>query len=175
MEILSYVVLAAVTVFLFFWYRESRPQSKISHFEGKAEDFLSGYRSQRVVMYDDDQLPEEVTLMQDFYVRLKEQSRHTPQEIAKHAEDWMSYVVNKSLADSKFYLHIDDDGSVSTEEERQIRVEEMNESNAIAEEIENRFARQLGAAAQKKLAELRERQEKKSKEFWGVDEGTGST
>ena len=67
MEFLTYVVLAAFAVILFFWYRESRPASKIRHFEDKAEDSLSGYRSQRVTMYDDDQLPKEVTLMQDFY------------------------------------------------------------------------------------------------------------
>ena len=170
MEILSFVVLAAVAIILFFWFLGSRPQSKISHYEGKADFFLSTYRSTSVAMFDDDQLPEEVRLMQDFYIRLKEQNRHTPQETAKCAEDWMWYIVNKSSVDTNFYLHIDDDGSTSTEEERQNRVEEMKEKSAIAEEIENRFARLLGGAAEKKLAELREKQEKDAQDFWGDDE-----
>ena len=110
----------------------------------------------------------------DFYCRLKERFRHKPQEIAKYAEEWMRYVVNKSSADLKAYLELDDDGSLSTEEERQIRVEEMKECRAIAEEIENRFARTLGTVAQKKLSDLRERQEKEAQELWGDEEATDS-
>jgi len=174
MDLLIYVALVALAGFVFFLYRASRPESKTSHFEDKAEDFLSGYRSQRGVMFGDDHLPQEVTLMQDFYCRLKERFRHKPQEIAKYAEDWMRYVVNKSSADLKAYLELDDDGSLSTEEERQIRVEEMKECRAIAEEIENRFARTLGTVAQKKLSDLRERQEKEAQELWGDEEATDS-
>jgi hypothetical protein len=166
MEILTYIAIAVIVGVLFLWFRGSRPESKINHFDNKAESFLANFKSTRHVLYDSEALPEEVSLMEEFYIRLKEHFRHEPSQIAKCSEDRMHYLVDKISEDLNFRLILDSESDAEGAE----RTEKAREAIAKAEEIENRFAQYLGSEAQKRLSDLREKQQEKAAKFWSDDE-----
>lgn len=117
-------------------------------------------------MYDSEDLPEEVSLMEDLYIRVKEHFRHEPSQVAKCAEDRMHYIVHRSSEDLNFSLMLDSESDA----DRQERTQKIREARAKAEEIENRFAQYLGEDAERRLSDLREKQESEATKFWGDDD-----
>jgi hypothetical protein len=78
----------------------------------------------------------------------------------------MHYLVDKISEDLNFRLILDSESDAEGAE----RTEKAREAIAKAEEIENRFAQYLGSEAQKRLSDLREKQQEKAAKFWSDDE-----
>ena len=163
MEILTFIVGVVIVGFLFLVFRESRPERKIAHFEGKAADFIELFRSTHAFLYGSRELPDEVSLMEDFYIRVCEHFRHDPSQIVKCSEDRMNYILIKNSENMRWNDMVEAESDAAREQHS----EERREASAKAEEIENRFAQYLGEDARKRLSDLREKQERKAAEFWG--------
>jgi len=159
---MSFIYIIIVGIVLWFVIRlltSISPTKKIEKYEEFADLMFNSYRTTNKVSYGREEDDPEVVYMHNWYVRLKEKYKHDQTKLVQIAEDWKDYAFNLSKKNTSFYLSLEND-----EDER--HTNNARESSLRVEEIENRFATDLGKEFMEELHTIRRKRQEKSEAFW---------
>ncbi len=162
-----YTILIIVAI----WYiaklvLDSTPAKKIEKYEEFADLMLNSYRTTAKVAYGLEEDEPEVVRMKDWYIRLKEKHKHDQSKLVRLAEDWKDYAYNLSRQNSSHYLSLESEDDESSKEHQN----EGREAYLRVEEIENRFANELGQSFRNELDSERKKKQEEVERFWNTDD-----
>lgn len=160
-----------ILVIIAIWYiaklaLDSTPAKKIEKYEEFADLMLGSYRTTAKVAYGLEEDEPEVTRMKDWYIRLKEKYKHDQSRLVRLAEDWKDYAYNLSRQNSSHYLWLESEDDESSKEHQ----DKGREAYLRVEEIENRFANELGQSFRTELDSERKRKQEEVEKFWNTDD-----
>lgn len=160
-----------IIVIAVIWYvarilLNSTPAKKIEQYEEFANTMLGSYRTTAKVAYGIDEDEPEVLRMRDWYTRLKEKYKHDQSKLVQLAEDWKDYAYNLSRKNSQHYLWLESED----DQEGKSHYEEARNSYLKIEEIENRFANDLGQTFSSELISYRKKKQEEVDSFWNDEQ-----
>ena len=154
------VIILGGTWLIWGFYKEFGPEpveKRIKRYEEDADMFFSSLQVDYKVVYGLDELDERVLAMKGWYIRLREKYKHKEEKTLQTSEDWAHYLENQnSLASNIFQRGEADDDR----EAQKLFDEDIRENQFKIEEIENRFAYLLGEGYEKKLENIRAKENK---------------
>lgn len=165
MNLLYILIVAVVVWFVVRQLTLLTPQKRIEKNEEFAELMLSSYRTSNKVSYGKENDDPEVIRMRNWYIRLKEKYKYDKTKLMNIAEDWKDYTYCLSSKNINAFLSIESEDS---ESERQ-HTDKARESYLRIEEIENRFAMNLGGQSREELEIDRKKKQEEREAFWNSD------
>lgn len=126
----------------------------VSRHEELSEMFLGTIKTNMKVMYGQHEYDPNLVSMQNWYLRLFEVYRHDKNRQSEIIEDWLRYLHNTSRLMSGNYLWMEREHATKEEDEEHFA--EQKKLGWEAHEIENRFAKLVGAEEELEILRLKD-------------------